>query len=521
MAAEDPALDLHQLTRHGVRMDRSALVPFRPLDPHNRPAPFKHYQDVGHVPLIGEFDPPAADAADVLSGRGVRQGGAVDAAALSRLLFLSGGVTRTARMGDHRSFFRAAMSAGNLHPLEIYVATPDLGPVDAGLYHFAPDRFVLDRLRPGDQRSRLADAIGDDVSGCGLVITGFPWRTGWKYGERGWRHLWWDAGTMLANLLAVADSAGIATRLWVGFVDDEIRDLVGVDGIRELPLVVVSFGAGSPPEQEASAEPLELAVDPISPAPITFPLVTAAHRAGDLPDATAVEGWRLSGASLGQASTTEVGPPAEARGSTIDEVILRRGSTRVMRREEVPAGALTWPLAVASRALPWDVVPDHRTLAGHHVNVHAVAHVEPGAYQLVAGSLRSLRSGDLRDMSTHLTLDQELGGDSAYTVFHTADLEAISEALGPRGYRAAQLESGIASGRLALAAFALGLGASGLTFYDDEVSQFFDTTEQPMLVTTLGVPDYRNRPGGEPGRPVELTGFDRLQERLMRKLRRF
>ena len=76
------------------------------------------------------------------------------------------------------------------------------------------------------------------------------------------------------------------------------------------------------------------------------------------------------------------------------------------------------------------------------------------------------------------------------------------------------------SGRLALAAFAIGLGG-GLTFYDDEVSAFFETSGQPMLVTTVGVPDYRNRPGEAPGRPAELTGFDRLQERLMRKLRRF
>ena len=39
-------------------------------------------------------------------------------------------------------------------------------------------------------------------------MTGVPWRTGWRYRERGYRHIYWDAGTMLGQLLAVADSAG-------------------------------------------------------------------------------------------------------------------------------------------------------------------------------------------------------------------------------------------------------------------------------------------------------------------------
>ncbi len=43
---------------------------------------------------------------------------------------------------------------------------------------------------------------------------------------------------------------------------------------------------------------------------------------------------------------------------------------------------------------------------------------------------------------------------------------------GARGYRAAQLAAA-AGGRTYLAAYALGLGATGLTFLDDEVTAFF------------------------------------------------
>ncbi len=58
-------------------------------------------------------------------------------------------------------------------------------------------------------------------------------------------------------------------------------------------------------------------------------------------------------------------------------------------------------------------------------------------------------------------------------VFFLADLERVLGRFGNRGYRIAQLEAGILGGRMYLAAYGLGLGATGLTFYDDEIVDFF------------------------------------------------
>jgi hypothetical protein len=122
-------------------------------------------------------------------------------------------------------------------------------------------------------------------------------------------------------------------------------------------------------------------------------------------------------------------------------------------------------------------------------------------------------------MTAHLCLDQPLGGDAAFTAFHAADLDGVLATLGSRGYRAAQLEAGIAAERLALAAFTLSDGATGLTFYDELVSQFFGTRTQCLLVTAVGIPAYRNRAGGGPGAPAELAHFDQLMVRLASRLR--
>ena len=54
-----------------------------------------------------------------------------------------------------------------------------------------------------------------------------------------------------------------------------------------------------------------------------------------------------------------------------------------------------------------------------------------------------------------------------------ADLRTILQSLGNRGYRAVHLEAGILGGKMYLAAYAQRLGATGLTFYDDEVTRFF------------------------------------------------
>ena len=81
-------------------------------------------------------------------------------------------------------------------------------------------------------------------------------------------------------------------------------------------------------------------------------------------------------------------------------------------------------------------------------------------------------------------------------MFCLADLERLLQRFGNRGYRAVQLEAGILGGKLYLCAGALGLGASGLTFYDDDVTAFFAphaTGKSAIFVVALGHTAYENR----------------------------
>jgi SagB-type dehydrogenase family enzyme len=506
---------IHYSTKHGTPAAHpKRLVSYPRLDPGNAPTPFKKYRDLPVTPLSRELVGSTLPAVSVLSGeRG--DPSRLDASLVATLLYLTAGVTRTtARSGGGRVFFRAAMSAGNLHPVEVYViAGPGLDGIPAGVHHFAPLEFGLTELRRGDFRAGLS--VRAPVV---LVLTGLVWRTTWKYGERGWRHLYWDAGTMLANLVAAADAHGLDVGILSGFADETFSRLVGIDGVDEVPLAVVTLGYHSADVDVgliSDHDPANLSLDvaPVAPRPIRLPLLVDAQAESTL-TAADVTGWRQGANAVSFEMPAHIDPPASAPEEPIEAVILRRGSTRVMRPDPVAHDALAWPLAGATRAVPLDAAP-RGTLLEHYVNVHAVDGVRPGAYRLEHGKLKLIAADDPpREMGKRLCLDQPLGGDSAYTVFHNAALDPILDVLGSRGYRAAQLEAGIVSGRLALAAFALSLGATGLTFIDDLVSLYFDTATSPMLVTSVGVPDTPPAPAGRPGQPAALRRYDQLMDRV-------
>ena len=175
----------------------------------------------------------------------------------------------------------------------------------------------------------------------------------------------------------------------------------------------------------------------------------------------------------------------------LESVIRRRGSARDFRLDPVPASELTALLDLAAAPLPADIPP----LNSACVIANALAGLEPGTYRFEApGRWHLVRPGSLRAQAGYLCLEQALGARAAATIFFLADLDEALGTLGNRGYRAAQLEAGIQAGRVYLGSYAQGLGATGLTFYDDDVTAFLapGTRLSPMLCVAVGV---------DPGRP--------------------
>jgi len=164
-------------------------------------------------------------------------------------------------------------------------------------------------------------------------------------------------------------------------------------------------------------------------------------------------------------------PRLDGPSDSIEQVILRRGSSRKFDRQAITLSQLKTILDSSTCGIPADFPP----MNDAYLIINAVEGLNPGAYfyQWDTGTLECLKEGNFRNEARHLGLQQDLPGDAAADVFFLADLNSVLEKLGNRGYRAVQLEAGILGGKMYLASYAQHLGATGLTFFDDDVIDFF------------------------------------------------
>jgi hypothetical protein len=425
---------------------------------------FKRYaQSLPHVTLPRSLPHTTAPAVAVLAGTAGVAHTELDLPHLSRLLHLSAGVVRTMVRPYATWLFRAAGSAGGRFPLEVYAAVPDGGQVPAGVHWYDPHDHALVEVGPPPRGGAPA-----------LVVTGVPWRTGWRYRERGYRHVYWDAGTMLAQLLAVADSAGLTARLHSRFPDAAVAALVGADEMHEWPVAVVALGDGAPTLDATGPA----AAGNVDAAPIEFPLVTTAQRAGELD--TLGPPW-------------DRGAPVHVlveRADPVEAVVLARGSQRRMDPTRgLPESVLRTSMRVAMRGVD---LP-------HRVVVHDAEALAPGVYRWPDLSAPA-RPGAMRDELYRVCLEQGLARDAAFVVIAATDVGALDD----RGYREAQLAAGLVEGRLHLLAYSLGASASGMTFIDGEVPALLGEPLDALLFTCVGVPEYASAAGGFPGAPTAV-----------------
>jgi len=490
------------------------------LDFDNQPRDHKVYVDRPRASVDDRIAPPAVPAlaalleGDPVPGEPATRPG-VDATTLRTLLYDAAGVTGTRTSRGRTTRFRAASCTGALYHVDLYPVVGEGGPVPAGVYHFDPTTLSLDVLREGDFRGTLAAASRDPRvrdAPVTLVAASEWWRNAWKYDERTYRHAFWDSGTLLANLLATAHALDRPARVTLGFADERVADLLGVDASEEGPLALVPVGAGDPAPDAAPLDPIDPETEPLSPDPGNYPLIHEAYVASALPDGAAAETWRscdttggVGRRDPGDGERIPLDPVAPGAGSTapLHAAVRRRRSHREFADEPVNGRKFSTVLDRAVRAQPLDVLPgaadpdpdtdggagDRRlALNDCYLLVNAVEGIERGAYQYhpEAGELERLHAGDYRQEAAHLALGQEWGGDAAVQVYFLTDVGAVVDRLGDRGYRAAQLEAGLLLGRLYLATYAhRDLAGLGLTFFDDEVTDFFSPRAAGQTPTTL------------------------------------
>jgi SagB-type dehydrogenase family enzyme len=490
----EAAWHYHNGTKHPNGM---LLSRFHMYHPSQRPTPYKIYKNAPQIILPIEKNSLGVSTLDAISTNlDIRDAIVPDLQILSRVLYFSAGITKKIKFqGLGEVDFRAASCTGALYHIEIYVVCSDIEGLDAGVYHFEPKNMKLNVIRQGDYRKNILDSTANESftkhAPVMLVFTDVFARNSVKYQSREYRHAFWDSGTILANTLAITTAHKIPSKIITGFVDLQIGQLLGLDMNQEVPLVILPIGITNQ-EMSPCQDLADLNLEAISSEyEIEYPEINAMHDSSCLLNNAEVEAWRheMTREQKSHSQLIQLGKNINNLES-LEKTIIKRGSTRKFSLETITFEQLSTILSCAASGINADFV-NHATLSDLYIIANAVDGLDSGSYYYVRekNSLELLRKGNFRHTSGNLGLNQDLPYDASVTIFFMVDLKKILEQFGNRGYRVAQLDSAIAGGKAYLASYALGLGATGLTFYDDAVSSFFSphaADKETMFLIAIG-----------------------------------
>lgn len=159
---------------------------------------------------------------------------------LSTVLFSAYGVL------PERGRRRTVPSGGGLYPLEVYLAVLRGGEIPVGVYHYDVRGHALERLPGTTDPERLRTVVFVPEAGASaaafLVVTAVFGRSRIKYGERAYRFALMESGHVMENVALECAASGIGCCPFGGFVDDEVDDVLGIDGVDESALYLATLG---------------------------------------------------------------------------------------------------------------------------------------------------------------------------------------------------------------------------------------------------------------------------------------
>ena len=213
-----------------------------PRDPRENP-------ELELVPLPA-VEPPAVAFGELLARRcscRVFRDEAVAVEALGGVLRSAYGVLGSDRAGRLEFAQRPVPSGGGLYPLEASVIVRRLAGLDAGIYHYVAEHHGLERVARVDVPKPLLDHVFMGQAGLtaapALVVLSGVWeRCMFKYGDRAYRYMLFEAGHAMQTLNLAALGYGLGSCNMGGFFDEELGHLLGLDPERETPLYACALG---------------------------------------------------------------------------------------------------------------------------------------------------------------------------------------------------------------------------------------------------------------------------------------
>ena len=145
-----------------------------------------------------------------------------------------------------RGLHRHVPTAGGLFPMELYLLATRLETqVPGALFHYHARTHSIELIaRAGDAAAEAA-LVQPEAASAAIVlfISGCLPRLFWKYGDRGYRYLFLEAGHIAQDVCLCAEAVGLRACPIAGYYDDAVHDLLWLDGVSEFVVYALCIGA--------------------------------------------------------------------------------------------------------------------------------------------------------------------------------------------------------------------------------------------------------------------------------------
>jgi len=211
------------------------------LDWETQPSPFKHYPSFCHRIAL-ENHPTLGWIGEIRT------------------------LTHTQKIFNKPYYRLNVPSAGNLHPIELYVQLRNVSGVLSGIYHLdthANSLVLIEEIASEGLEPYVG--LENRLYGALLFFTLVPFRSGWKYGMRGGRYLYLDLGHAVGGLMGVAHHYG---KDFYPVTPQEPSVLNGRLGMGEEEYVAAVYAIGT--LSDKTVQPLASPVMRVSPCDYTL-----------------------------------------------------------------------------------------------------------------------------------------------------------------------------------------------------------------------------------------------------------
>lgn len=154
-------------------------------------------------------------------------------------------LTWAAQGQDVSSKYRTVPSAGATYPLKLFVV------IEQGMFAYLPAKHAIEKLTEQDLRSALASAgWGQEfiqAAPLTLVFAAQFARTTGRYGQRGIRYVYMEAGHAAQNVHLQAESLGLGSVAVGAFDDASVSRVLSLpEDLEPIYMVVVGYRHKNP-----------------------------------------------------------------------------------------------------------------------------------------------------------------------------------------------------------------------------------------------------------------------------------